>query len=538
MLWHNLRLRTRMLLGYGLMFVLVAALAIFLVLRTNALNQQIGHLSVQVTTEAAAGARLTSQVANTQQKIDRYLQQPTSDNLRNTTMVLQSLTAEIGSARVIAISKQQHEQLDAIANRVTIYQRDFRALSTLLDQQQASQSMLNTDLSDAASILNDATTVYLATSKPDSTVLAVLGRAQRHLTLTMLASSRLVSAQTEELSQLALDELGQVDFNLKIERNLPDTNTRNTIERTLASTQRIRDAITHYAANVAQAHQQRDKLLNEQGGQLKLETDAIADAALSQLMDATTDLEHQSRQTQQLSGVALVLTLLLVAIFGGILPRTIIRPILDLVAATQRLNQGDFDVVVSTRDRSEIGQLAAAFNQTTATLSMQRDEVACQQAALTQQNKALEQTLTDLQASTAARDQMAVAIRALSVPVIPILDQVILIPLVGEIDAARGKMLLDRLLERVTLQRARIAILDITGVPVVDASLVDWLLKATQSARLLGARCILVGISPEVAQAIVTSGTELTALTTRTDLRSAVEYASRMVKATTLVGFG
>ena len=70
-----------------------------------------------------------------------------------------------------------------------------------------------------------------------------------------------------------------------------------------------------------------------------------------------------------------------------------------------------------TRDGSEIGQLAAVFNQTTATLSMQRQEVARQQTALARQNKELEQTLIDLHASTAARDQMAVAIRALSVPV-------------------------------------------------------------------------------------------------------------------------
>jgi anti-anti-sigma factor len=372
-------------------------------------------------------------------------------------------------------------------------------------------------------------TVYLTTSKPDSTVLAVLVRAQRHLELTILSSSRLVTEQTETLSQLALDDLAQVDFNLNLARNLPDINTKNTIGRALASTQRIRDTITQYAVNLAQAHQQRDKLLNEQGGQLKLQTDAIADAALSQLLDATTDLEQHGRQTQQLSGAALVLTLLIVALFGGILPRTITRPILDLVAATKRLNQGDFDVVVSTRDRSEIGQLAAVFNQTTTTLGMQRQEVARQQAALELQNNELEQTLVDLQASTAARDQMAVAIRTLSVPVVPILDQVILIPLVGEIDAARGEMLLDRLLERVIAQRARIAILDVTGVPVVDTSLVGWLLKATVSARLLGARCILVGISPEVAQAIVASGADLAALTTRADLRSAVEYAGRAV---------
>ena len=71
------------------------------------------------------------------------------------------------------------------------------------------------------------------------------------------------------------------------------------------------------------------------------------------------------------------------------------------------------------------------------------------------------------------------------------------------------------------------AILDITGVPIVDLSLVDWLLKATWAAQLMGARCVLVGIGPEVAQAIVANGADLTGLTTRADLRSAVEHAAR-----------
>jgi rsbT co-antagonist protein RsbR len=532
MLWHNLRLHTRMLLGYGLMFALIAALAVFLIVRTDSLNKQIGNLSVQVTTEASAGARLTSQVANTQQKIDRYLQQPAADNLRNATIALQSLTAEVGSARVIASSAQQDQQLDDLASRVGTYQRDFQTLSALLDQQQATRSKLDTHLSDATNTMSDAMTLYLTTSKPVSTVLAALVRAQRHLELTILWSSRLDTEQTETLSQLALADLSQVDSNLSLERNLADTNTKDTIGRALVSTQLIRDTIAEYTANLAQSRQQRDKLLNEQGGQLKLQTDAIANTALTQLTDATSDLEQQGRQTQQLSGAALVLTLLIAAIFGGVLPRTITRPILNLVAATKRLNQGDFDVIVSTRDGSEIGQLAAAFNQTTAALGLQRQEVVRQQEALAQQNQELEQTLLDLRASTAARDQMAVTIRALSVPVVPILDQVILIPLVGEIDAERGMMLLERLLERITALRARIAILDVTGVPVVDESLVDWLLKATSSARLMGARCILVGISPEVAQALVASGANLTDLTTRADLRSAVEYAGRTVGVT------
>jgi rsbT co-antagonist protein RsbR len=111
--------------------------------------------------------------------------------------------------------------------------------------------------------------------------------------------------------------------------------------------------------------------------------------------------------------------------------------------------------------------------------------------------------------------------------VLPILEQVLLIPLVGEIDTERAQIMLERLLDGITAGRARIAIIDITGVPLVDESMVDWLMRATSAARLMGARCILVGIGPEVAQALVASGANLANLTTRADLRSAVEYAVR-----------
>jgi rsbT co-antagonist protein RsbR len=118
-------------------------------------------------------------------------------------------------------------------------------------------------------------------------------------------------------------------------------------------------------------------------------------------------------------------------------------------------------------------------------------------------------------------------VRNLSVPVVSILEHVVVLPLVGELDARRGNLLLERLLAGVSEQRFRIAILDVTGVPFVDAEVVDWLIRASAAAGLLGVRCVLVGISPEVAQALVASGANLDRLITRADLRSAVEYAIR-----------
>jgi len=103
--------------------------------------------------------------------------------------------------------------------------------------------------------------------------------------------------------------------------------------------------------------------------------------------------------------------------------------------------------------------------------------------------------------------------------------RVLAVPLVGEIDAERAAVLLERVLAGITEERARIVILDITGVPFVDADVAGWLLKTAAAAELLGARCVLTGISPEVAQALVTSGAELGRLVTCADMRAGVEYA-------------
>jgi anti-anti-sigma regulatory factor/HAMP domain-containing protein len=401
-------------------------------------------------------------------------------------------------------------------------------LSALLDSQTTLRRDLSSSLFDASANMNKAFTQYLADGKEEQLTLVTFARTQQHLQLAALWSGRLVGEQVEASGQDALDELNLADFTLKLSRKQIEASMQSVVDDTLTNTTRAATAISQYTDNLPQVREQRNILINDQGGRLKAQVDTIAAVALDQLRGATTNLETQSRQAQQLAGAALLLTLLIVAAYGGLVPRSITRPLSELVAATRRLNQGDYAVVVSTRDASEIGELAAAFNQMTATLSQQRADVLRQQTALAERNQDLEQTLAELEAATAAREQLAVTIRALSVPIVPILEHVILIPLVGEIDATRAQALLERLLDGITQERARVALLDITGVPVVDTSLVDWLIKTTVAAELLGCHCILVGISPEVAQALVASGTELTALTTRANLRQAVEYTIKM----------
>jgi rsbT co-antagonist protein RsbR len=114
----------------------------------------------------------------------------------------------------------------------------------------------------------------------------------------------------------------------------------------------------------------------------------------------------------------------------------------------------------------------------------------------------------------------------LSTPLIPITNDVVVMPLVGSIDSRRAQQVLDTLLHGINERNARVAILDITGVPVVDTHVASALIRAAQAAQLLGARVVLTGIRPEVAQTLVGMGTELHGVVTRSDLQSGIAFAT------------
>jgi rsbT co-antagonist protein RsbR len=119
----------------------------------------------------------------------------------------------------------------------------------------------------------------------------------------------------------------------------------------------------------------------------------------------------------------------------------------------------------------------------------------------------------------------AAALAELSTPLIPISERVMVMPLVGTLDSRRTQQVIDTLLEGIAASRAQTAILDITGVPVVDSQVANALVRAAQSVRLLGAQVVLTGIRPEVAQTLVGLGTELGGIVTRSSLQSGIAYA-------------
>jgi rsbT co-antagonist protein RsbR len=123
-----------------------------------------------------------------------------------------------------------------------------------------------------------------------------------------------------------------------------------------------------------------------------------------------------------------------------------------------------------------------------------------------------------------------VALRELSTPLIPIADGVIAMPLVGEIDSERADQILESLLAEIGAQRAEVAILDITGVQVVDTRVAAILVRVAQAARLLGAEVVLTGIGPSVAQSLVALGAQLRGIITCGSFQRGIAYALRRTR--------
>jgi PAS domain S-box-containing protein len=117
------------------------------------------------------------------------------------------------------------------------------------------------------------------------------------------------------------------------------------------------------------------------------------------------------------------------------------------------------------------------------------------------------------------------ALRELSTPLIPLADDLVVMPLIGSVDSHRAQQVIETLLGGVSANRARIAILDITGVPVVDTQVANALLQAARTLRLLGAQVVLTGIRPEVAQTLVGLGVDLRDVVTCATLQKGIAFA-------------
>ncbi len=157
--------------------------------------------------------------------------------------------------------------------------------------------------------------------------------------------------------------------------------------------------------------------------------------------------------------------------------------------------------------------LYAAINEMTATLADAHERTERFQNELAEKIRTIE--------------EQRVAIRELSTPVIEVWDGVLCLPIVGVMDTTRGAEMTEVLLRTVTEKNAKCAIIDVTGIEVMDTGTADHFLRAARAVKLLGADCVLTGISPGIAQTIVHMGAELAGLSTYRSLRDALKEYNR-----------
>jgi len=123
------------------------------------------------------------------------------------------------------------------------------------------------------------------------------------------------------------------------------------------------------------------------------------------------------------------------------------------------------------------------------------------------------------------------AIRELSLPVLQVRERVLVIPLVGMIDSTRARQLIESLLSSIRDRRARGVVIDVTGVPIVDTAVAAHLVQACDAAALMGSMVVISGISPDMAQTLVSLGAQLPAAETLVDLQEAIEYLENHLAA-------
>lgn len=125
--------------------------------------------------------------------------------------------------------------------------------------------------------------------------------------------------------------------------------------------------------------------------------------------------------------------------------------------------------------------------------------------------------------------QQQEAIRELSTPVLQVRDRLLILPIIGVIDPQRARQLTEQLLRGIRANRAKVVVVDITGVPSVDATVANHLVQTVDASRLMGANVIVTGLSSEIAQTLVTIGVDLGKINAVGDLQGGIEEAERLL---------
>lgn len=180
----------------------------------------------------------------------------------------------------------------------------------------------------------------------------------------------------------------------------------------------------------------------------------------------------------------------------------------DALLVLANVSYGDLDGRIASAIDGPMGELLTGINEMIDALRAERAR-----------NR---EYAEELETRVATIEQQRLAIRELSTPVMEVWDGVLCLPVVGTVDSARSAQMMDALLQTVVAKRARCAIVDLTGIEVMDTMTVDHFARMARSVRLLGAECVITGISAAIAHTMVQMGVSLGDIATYRTLREAL----------------
>jgi anti-anti-sigma regulatory factor/HAMP domain-containing protein len=242
-------------------------------------------------------------------------------------------------------------------------------------------------------------------------------------------------------------------------------------------------------------------------------------------MTMTIDQIVERAQMATLGVSTLALLLLMGAVSLG-LRQWFTRPLDQLMLATRTVAAGELRPIAIHRN-DEIGQLARAFNHMVGSLEASQSEIVAANHRLEQtvreRTADLQLAVDRLEESTAQQRVLLQTLRDVSTPILPVVHDVLVVPLIGQLDEQRLANVSSSLLAQIERGGAHVVLIDVTGTPVIDTAAARGIVQLVQAARLLGCESLLVGIVPEVAQTLVTLGVDLSMIHTAVDLQSGIE---------------
>ena len=200
----------------------------------------------------------------------------------------------------------------------------------------------------------------------------------------------------------------------------------------------------------------------------------------------------------------------------------------DLLEGTEEFHSSSMELALGL---GEIHQLLLEVRSGNFLVKASDELLASSNEVIAGLGSAFNDTVAEFRDQVETIQRQQYAIQELSTPILEVWDGVLALPVIGVVDTRRSVEIMERLLSSIVTTKARFVIIDITGVEVVDTRTADQFIKVIKAAELLGARCVLTGIQPSVAQTLVEIGVDLSSIITLRNLHAGLQECLQQIEA-------